>query len=86
MIVARAIYISSKLDRLFQNSNDARTNGIPIGPAISDLIAELILADIDEKISANLPGLEFVATRFKDDYRILTKSEDDAKKIRVLTS
>jgi hypothetical protein len=37
----------NKLDKLFQNANDGCTNGIPIGPAVSDIIAEIIAAAVD---------------------------------------
>jgi hypothetical protein len=73
--------LGSRIDRLIQYANDQRTNGIPIGSAMSDVIAELILADIDRKVSVALSDLEFVAVRFKDDYRFLCKSNSDAEKI-----
>ncbi len=41
----------NRLDKLFQNANDGCTNGIPIGPAISDLIAEVVLAGVDLALS-----------------------------------
>ncbi|MGB8764893.1 MAG: RNA-directed DNA polymerase, partial [Burkholderiales bacterium] len=71
----------NKIDKLIQQSNDARTNGISVGSAVSDLIAEIILASIDRKISESIKNLDFVAVRFKDDYRILCQSEVDAKNI-----
>lgn len=67
----------NKVDRLIQYANDARTNGIPIGSALSDLIAELVLCDIDKTVSMRLADLDFVAVRFKDDYRALCKTEND---------
>jgi hypothetical protein len=78
---ARCALFGSELDRLFQYSNDARTNGIPVGPAISDFIAELILINRDVEISKKLKSLDYLATRFKDDYRFLCKTEQDADKI-----
>lgn len=71
----------NKIDKLLQYSNDARTNGIPIGSALSDLIAELLLSWVDEKVSLELAELDFLAVRFKDDYRILCNTENDAKKV-----
>ncbi|MBM4054733.1 MAG: hypothetical protein FJ264_08700 [Planctomycetes bacterium] len=69
----------NKLDRLIQYANDGRTNGIPVGSALSDLIAEIILASIDRKVSRKLKKIDFVGSRFKDDYRILCNKEEDAK-------
>ncbi len=71
----------NKIDRLVQYANNGRTNGIPVGSAISDLIAEIILSSIDLKISQKLKDKDFIATRFKDDYRILCNTESDAKEI-----
>lgn len=76
----------SKIDRLIQYANDGRTNGIPVGSALTDLIAEIILTKIDRNISGDLKDIDFVATRFKDDYRFLCNSDGDANKIlRVIT-
>jgi Reverse transcriptase (RNA-dependent DNA polymerase) len=70
-------FFGNRIDKLFQNSNDGCTNGIPIGPAVSDLIAELVLAAVDASVSKELVEDVFVA-RFKDDYRILAKTEGQA--------
>lgn len=80
-------YLGLKLDKLIQYANDGCTNGIPIGPAISDLIAEIILVAIDLESSKDIDklGIDFLAVRFKDDYRILCQSKEDANKIiRIL--
>jgi len=69
------------VDKLVYYSNDLCTNGIPIGPALSDLIAEIVLVSIDRKCSDVLCDIEFVGVRYKDDYRFLCKSEADAKQI-----
>lgn len=76
-------FLGNKLDKLFQNANDGCTNGIPIGPAVSDIIAEIIASSIDVYFSKLIHSekIECRAVRFKDDYRILAKTEVDAKKI-----
>jgi len=71
----------SKIDKLIQYANDAKTDGIPVGSALSDLIAEILLSYVDAKVSKSLSNLNFVAVRFKDDYRILCESEEDGKTI-----
>ncbi len=78
--------LGNKIDRLIQYANDGRTNGIPVGPALSDLIAEIILSKIDKEVSQKLKEVKFVATRFKDDYRILCNSEKDAISILKVLS
>ncbi|KDB62769.1 RNA-directed DNA polymerase [Bordetella bronchiseptica B18-5 (C3)] len=74
-------HVGNRLDKLFQNANDGCTNGIPIGPVVSDLIGELIAAAVDRIFTKaiRLKGIDCEAVRFKDDYRILVKSESDGK-------
>jgi hypothetical protein len=74
-------FLGLKLDKLFQYANDGCTNGIPIGPAISDLVSELILAAVDKGCTIELDEIDFVGVRFKDDYRFLCNSKEDARKI-----
>jgi len=73
----------SRIDKLFQYSNDKRTSGIPVGPVLSDIIIEIILSERDTRISNKIKefDIDYLATRFKDDYRILTHSEEDSNKI-----
>lgn len=73
--------LGSKLDKLFQNANDTCTNGLPIGPVISDFVAELLLTTIDKETSLVLKKkkINFVGVRFKDDYRFLCESKGDAE-------
>ena len=69
-------YFGNRLDRLFQNSNDGCTNGVPIGPAVSDVAAEIVMSGVDRLLSTKIND-DVVVLRFKDDYRILAKSEGD---------
>lgn len=71
----------NKIDKLLQYSNDARTNGISIGSVLSDLIAEIILASIDKNISTELIKTDFLAVRYKDDYRFLCQTEEQSRYI-----
>lgn len=75
--------LGTKLDKLFQYANDKRTNGVAVGPVLSDIIVELILVERDKLITEKLnrQGIDFLATRFKDDYRFLCQSENDSKLI-----
>lgn len=70
----------NRLDKLFQSANEGYTNGIPIGPVVSDLIAEVILSGVDRALSKGLNQDVFVV-RFKDDYRILAKTEEKGKSV-----
>ena len=71
-------YVGNRLDKLFQKANDDCTNGIPIGPVVSDLVAELILSGVDKLLSKSLKE-NVLVVRFKDDYRILAKNEQDGR-------
>ncbi len=70
----------NRVDKLFQYSNDGCTNGLPIGPAISDIAAEIVMSAVDRQLSDSLPE-GAVVMRFKDDYRILVRTEADGRSI-----
>ncbi|MDJ0580451.1 RNA-directed DNA polymerase [Crocosphaera sp.] len=80
--------LGTKIDKLYQYSNDGRTNGIPTGSVLSDLLAEIILAKLDTQISQNIKeqNIEFLAVIFKDDYRFLCQSEQEAQNILKIVS
>jgi Reverse transcriptase (RNA-dependent DNA polymerase) len=75
--------LGNRLDRLFQNANDGCTNGVPIGPVVSDVIAEIVAAGVDRGLSKALgkSDIDCEVIRFKDDYRILVKSEADGRTV-----
>ncbi len=77
--------VGNRLDKLFRNMNDGCTNGIPIGPVVSDMMAELILSSVDLRLSRELqkasPLSNCVIVRFKDDYRVLCKDEESGRSV-----
>jgi Reverse transcriptase (RNA-dependent DNA polymerase) len=73
--------ITTYLGILFQNANDGCTNGLPIGPAVSDLISEIILSVIDLGVSQKVKEFDALGVRFKDDYRFFCKSKNDCQRI-----
>jgi len=74
--------VGNRLDKLFHKGNGDCTNGIPIGPVVSDLAAEIVAAAIDRDLSVSISKaqLDVQVVRFKDDYRIFSKSAADAKR------
>ena len=54
------------IDSALQNLNDRQTHGILVGNAVSRLIAEIILCDIDREIMRKFPNIN--VCRFVDDY------------------
>ncbi len=75
--------VGNRLDNLFRMANDGCTNGLPIGPAVSDIAAEIVASAVDRVLTVELnkSNISCEAVRFKDDYRILVSSESDAKKV-----
>jgi len=70
----------NQLDEKVRWNKRNETNGIPIGPATSNIITECILARVDEKLRARF---EFV--RFVDDYTAYCETEEEAREfIRLL--
>lgn len=76
-------FVGNRLDKLFRFANDGCTNGLPIGPVVSDIAAEIVASAVDCIVTAELNknGIKCEAVRFKDDYRILVSSVSDGKKV-----
>lgn len=76
--------VGNKLDKSIRAGRQDQTNGIPQGSILCDLIAELVLIDIDNEIldrinSANIDSFSII--RYVDDYNILTKDDQTGKAI-----
>ena len=69
-----------------------QTNGIPQGCILMDFIAEMVLGYADKELSEKLSKAEFRTIdykilRYRDDYRIYGKTQEDVMKIaKVLTA
>jgi hypothetical protein len=76
-------FVGNRLDKLFRMANDGCTNGLPIGPAVSDIASEIVASAVDRLLTAELKknSIECEAVRFKDDYRILVSTEANAQKV-----
>jgi len=69
----------NKLDLLARNCQDAQTNGIPVGPDSSLVIAELLLGRVDRQLSRRrIKGI-----RYMDDYELVFDSERQALEART---
>lgn len=72
----------NQIDKYQRLINRDETNGIPIGPASSNIICELILANIDKELKEE----DFTFIRFIDDYNAYLNTYEEAEKfIRILS-
>lgn len=58
--------LGNKIDDALQSLNDRQTHGILVGNAISRIVAEIILCNIDREITNKFPNVN--VCRFVDDY------------------
>ena len=79
-------------DSFIRHGNDNETNGIPIGPEVSRIFAEIIFQKIDQTVIRNLKkrNLEFnehyAFRRYVDDVYIFAVNEDHVKTIYSIYS
>ncbi len=70
----KAKNLGNQLDELVRNCQDGQTNGIPIGPDTSLLIAEILLGKVDAELQKRgIAGLRYV-----DDYELVFDTEAQA--------
>ncbi|MDO8072966.1 RNA-directed DNA polymerase [Janthinobacterium sp. SUN176] len=67
---------SDDIDMFQRKTKRGETQGIPIGPATSTIIVEIILGKIDEE----LKNKGYVFRRYIDDYTCFCKTYEDAEK------
>lgn len=68
--------LGNKIDTLIRNAQDQQTKGIPIGPYTSLIVAESILAIVDQELEKEFPNCGF---RYIDDYELCFWSLADAE-------
>ncbi len=74
----------NNIDSILRAMSYGQTNGIPQGSLIMDLLAEVILCATDKILKESIinEGIEdFQIIRYRDDYRIYTKNQEDVIKI-----
>lgn len=76
--------LGNKVDEIIMSFQYGQTNGIPQGSVLMDFIAEILLGYIDRILYLSIRKQKiqnFKILRYRDDYRIFTKSHQDASKI-----
>jgi hypothetical protein len=69
--------LGNRIDYWVRMGQDGQTNGIPIGPDTSLVLAELIMQRCDEELLVKLPGLK--GHRFIDDYELSFQTRTEAE-------
>lgn len=76
--------LGNTIDQYLQGMQYGQTNGIPQGSALSDFIAELVLAYADKKLSDKVTKekiTDYRIVRYRDDYRIFSNSKEEIERI-----
>lgn len=76
--------IGNIIDCRIQDMSNGQTNGIPQGSVLMDFIAEIVLSYGDLLLTERLKEkviTDYKIIRYRDDYRIFTKSEQQSSKI-----
>lgn len=76
--------LGNKIDRYLQGMQYGQTNGIPQGSALSDFIAEIILAYSDKELEKKLRAnaiTDYHIIRYRDDYRVFCDSKENIERI-----
>ena len=63
------------VEHFLHGLNDKTSRGIPVGPAASIVLAEVVLSDIDRKVLSHTSSF----TRWVDDFRIFFQTIDEAR-------
>jgi Reverse transcriptase (RNA-dependent DNA polymerase) len=63
------------VENFLHGLNDKTSRGIPVGPAASIVLAEVVLSDIDRKILSHTASF----TRYVDDFRVFFRTVDEAQ-------
>lgn len=76
--------LGNKIDEYIRRMSYGQTNGIPQGSVLMDFIAEIILAYIDNQLTAKIKSEkiihpDFKIIRYRDDYRIFTNNPQNAE-------
>lgn len=67
-----------KLDEFVRGLNGKRTNGLLVGPYVSHVLSEAVLANLDRDLLEE--EIEF--TRYADDYEIIIRNKEDIEKFK----
>jgi len=77
--------IGNTIDKLIRNMQDGQTIGIPIGPATSSIVQEIIGTAIDDEFKSEY-GKELLGFRYTDDMEYYFNSREEAERALTILS
>jgi len=76
---------AQEFDEVIRHGNHNETNGIPIGPEVSRVFAEILFQEIDRRVIQELADLKFQRDyefrRYVDDVFIFARNESTARRV-----
>ncbi|MBP1474550.1 RNA-directed DNA polymerase [Frateuria sp. MAH-13] len=80
------IFFEAEFDRYMRDANWGETGGIPIGPEVSRIFAEIVLQSVDLAIERSLGAVsqQVVIRRYVDDYFVFGDSEDTLHRVKAV--
>lgn len=76
---------AQEFDRVVRHGNHNETNGIPIGPEVSRVFAEILFQEIDRCAIQTLGdltfGIDYAFRRYVDDVFIFARDENNARRV-----
>lgn len=76
---------AQRFDEVIRHGNHNETNGIPIGPEVSRIFAEILFQEIDCRVIDAVPeckfSVDYAFRRYVDDVFIFARTDDVAEKI-----
>lgn len=72
--------LGNRLDLAIRSSQDGQTNGIPIGPITSRIVAELIGTELDKGIKQGLGKTKHYGLRALDDFFFYVETREEAQR------
>ena len=73
--------LGNAVDHAIQDMRRGQTNGIPQGPVLMDLVAELVLGYADSMLEDRLGAWKepYLVLRYRDDYRVYAETARDGE-------
>ena len=69
--------LGNAIDKAIRDGQDGQTMGLPVGPDTSWVLAEALLARVEEALAKRIPRLR--GHRFSDDMSIATRTQSEAE-------